>query len=186
VRYSNGNVANRVNQKICDLHFTADNVRHRLPRLFPIALCAALIGCPIFLAGVPPSGAATTGDSGGVEAMVRQINAVRRKEHLRLLQLDARLCAIARSHALDMLARNFIGHTNPDGLDPFARMARAHYRFGYAGENLAVDDTLDEVARDFFASPEHRENLLEPHFSRVGIGTVPSSNGEIVVEDFSD
>ncbi len=162
-------------------------MRHRLPRLFSISLCAALFGCQLFLAGVPPAVAATTsGDSGGVEAMVRQINAARRKQHLRLLQLDARLCAIARSHALDMLERNFISHTNPDGLDPFARMARAHYRFGYAGENLAVDDTLDEVSRDFFASPEHRENLLEPHFARVGIGTVPSTNGEIVVEDFSD
>jgi len=162
-------------------------VRHRLPRLFPIALCAALIGCELFMAGVPPADAvSTSGFSGSVEAMVRQINAVRRKEHLRLLQLDARLCAIARSHALDMLERNFIGHTNPDGLDPFARMARAHYHFGYAGENLAVDETLDEVARDLFASPEHRENLLEPHFARVGIGTVTSSNGEIVVEDFSD
>jgi len=163
-----------------------DNVRHRLPRLFPIALCAALIACELFLAGVPPAAAATTGGDSGVEAMVRQINAVRRKEHLRLLRLDARLCAIARSHALDMLERNFFSHTNPDGLDPFARMTRANYRFGYAGENLAVDETLDSVSRDLFASPEHRENLLEPHFSRVGIGTVPSSNGEIVVEDFSD
>lgn len=161
-------------------------MRHRLPRLFPIALCAALIGCELFLAGIPPAAAATTGGDSGVEAMVRQINAVRRKEHLRLLRLDARLCAIARSHALDMLARNFFSHTNPDGLDPFARMTRANYRFGYAGENLAVDETLDSVSRDLFASPEHRENLLEPHFSRVGIGTVPSSNGEIVVEDFSD
>jgi len=163
-----------------------DNVRHRLPRLFPIAFFTAVASCGIFFAGDNPAGAATTGDSGGVEALVHQINAVRRKEHLRLLRLDARLCAIARSHALDMLARNFVGHTNPDGLDPFARMARANYSFGYAGENLAVDVSLDSVTAEFFASPEHRENLLEPHFSRVGIGAVSSSDGEIVVEDFSD
>jgi uncharacterized protein YkwD len=164
-----------------------DNVRHRLPRLFPIALCTALVADGLFLAGVPPAAAATTSaDSSGVETLVRQINAVRRKEHLRLLRLDARLCAIARSHAIDMLERNFVGHTNPDGLDAFARMARANYSFGYAGENLAVDESLDSVNADFFASPEHRENLLEPHYSRVGIGTVPSGEGEIVVEDFSD
>jgi uncharacterized protein YkwD len=152
-----------------------------------MALSTAIGAC-LFSVGAPaPAGAMTTaGDSGGVEALVRGINAARRKQHLRLLKVDERLCAIARSHAVDMLTRNFFGHTNPDGLDPFARMRQANYRFGYAGENVAVDESLDSVARDFFNSPEHRENMLEPHYARVGIGTVPTGDGQIVVEDFSD
>ena len=162
-------------------------MRQRLPACFAVAISTLLGAYFLSPTGPRPAVAMTTaGDSGGVEALLREINAARRKQHLRLLRLDERLCAIARSHAVDMLTRNFLGHTNPDGLDPFARMRRANYRFGYAGENLAVDETLDSVARDFFNSPEHRENILEPHYSRVGIGTVPSSDGEIVVEDFSD
>ncbi len=162
-------------------------MRHTLPSFFAIAIFALSSGGACLPAIRAPAFAASTGSDGtGVADLVREINAARRKQHLRLLRIDERLCAIARSHALDMLSRKFFSHTNPDGLDPFARMKRANYRFGYAGENLAVDESLDSVARDFFDSPEHRENIMEPHYVRVGIGTVSSDDGEIVVEDFSD
>jgi len=35
-------------------------------------------------------------------------------------------------------------------------------------------------------SAGHRENILEPHYQKVGIGAIASAKGEIFVEDFSD
>ena len=162
-------------------------MRRRVPSLFAFASIAASSAWSLVLTiGIPAGAVTTAAEPDGVAVLVREINAARRRAHVRLLRVDERLCAIALSHARDMLSRNFVGHTNPDGLDPFDRMTRAHYPFGYAGENLGIDENLESIARDFFSSPEHRRNILEPHYSRVGIGTVDSRDGTIVVEDFSD
>lgn len=120
------------------------------------------------------------------EAMLRDVNARRKARGLAPLRLDAQLCAIARAHALDMAARAYLGHDTPEGESPFERLDAAHYRYGYAGENLALDRNVDAAARALWYSPEHRENILEPHYVRVGIAAVSSPDGEIFVEDFSD
>jgi len=40
--------------------------------------------------------------------------------------------------------------------------------------------------RALLGSHEHRGNMLEAHYARVGIAAVGSADGEIFVEDFSD
>jgi len=114
------------------------------------------------------------------------MNAVRLSSHLAPLRLDTRLCRIAYEHALDMQRRNYYSHVTPEGLSPFARMARSHFRFGYAGENLAVDQSARVIFHDFWTSNEHRSNMLGAHYVRVGIASIVASVGTIVVEDFSD
>lgn len=121
-----------------------------------------------------------------VQAMLDDVNARRRSKGLAPLQLDPQLCAIARAHAVDMAARSYFDHDSPEGESPFERMDRAHYRYGYAGENLALDRSVDAAANALWHSPEHRENILEPHYAKVGIAAVVSPDGEIFVEDFSD
>ena len=118
--------------------------------------------------------------------MLRALNAARVANGLRRLALDPRLCTIARSHAFDMVERGYFGHVSPDGVSPFDRMVRAHYRFGYAGENLALDRSARAAALALWQSSEHRNNILEPHYAKVGIAAVASTDGEIFVEDFSD
>jgi uncharacterized protein YkwD len=119
-------------------------------------------------------------------AMLAAINAERASRGLGALSLDPRLCEIARSHAEDMAERRYFGHTTPEGLSPFARMDRANYRYSYAGENLALDQSVEAASQALWHSREHRSNILEPHFERVGIAAVALSDGEIFVEDFSD
>jgi uncharacterized protein YkwD len=119
-------------------------------------------------------------------AMLAALNAERAENGLAALSFDARLCDIARSHARDMVRRRYFGHVDPDGVDPFGRMRRSHYPFGFAGENIALDAGVDAADRALFASLEHRANILQPHFNRVGIAAVSSTNGEVFVEDFSD
>jgi len=122
-----------------------------------------------------------------VSVLLGRINAARRAYHERLVRLDLRLCRIAVAHAVDMVEHNYFDHVSLDGLSPFDRMHAIHYRFGYAGENLALDLDARSVAQALWNSPEHRRNLLEPHYAHVGIAAVPAGGGEIiVVEDFSD
>ena len=120
------------------------------------------------------------------DAMLDALNAERASHGLVRLSLDERLCEIARSHAEDMAQRSYFGHTTPEGLSPFARMARANYRFAYAGENLALDQSVAAASHALWLSIEHRSNILQPHFARVGIAAVSATDGEIFVEDFSD
>jgi len=123
---------------------------------------------------------------GDIRVLLSALNAERTSRGLAPLGLDPNLCKIARSYASEMAERNFFGHTSPDGDTPFKRMDRAHYRYGYAGENIALDESPASAAQALWRSNSHRENILEPHYSKVGIGAIESASGEIFVEDFSD
>jgi uncharacterized protein YkwD len=119
-------------------------------------------------------------------ALFRDLNAARAAAGLAPLDLPPRLCAIARAHASDMVTRRYFGHDSPDGLSPFARMDRAGWRYGYAGENLALDVDERAASRTLYRSNGHRDNMLEPHYAHVGIAAIETGQGEIFVEDFSD
>jgi len=120
------------------------------------------------------------------QAMLDILNAERAGQGLEPLAFDPRLGAIARSHAVDMAVRGYFGHVNPEGAGPFDRLNRAHLRYTYAGENLALDASVTSASSELWCSSEHRSNILQPRFARVGIAAVRAADGEIFVEDFSD
>jgi uncharacterized protein YkwD len=119
-------------------------------------------------------------------ALWADLNATRRSAGLRTLVLEPRLCRIAQAHAADMVARRYFAHVSPDGVGPFERLTRAGWRYGYAGENLALDVSEEQAERHLLASTPHRENMLEPHYLRVGIAVVATDSREVFVEIFSD
>jgi uncharacterized protein YkwD len=141
----------------------------------------------IGLTGAPgPAAVAYHERTADAQALLQDVNAHRLGLGLAPLRLDPQLCAIARAHALDMASRSYFGHTSPDGESPFDRMNRAHFGYGYAGENLALDESVNAAAAALWHSPEHRENILEPHYAKLGVAAVLAPQGEIFVEDFSD
>ncbi|MBD5655766.1 MAG: CAP domain-containing protein [Candidatus Eremiobacteraeota bacterium] len=133
-----------------------------------------------------PLKASCGGDAYEVRTLLASMNAARRSKHLRPLMLDRRLCRVAHDHALDMARRGYFGHTTPEGEDAFDRMTASKCRFGYAGENLAIGLNARVIFHDFWESYEHRLNMLGGHYLRVGIASIESAVGTIVVEDFSD
>jgi uncharacterized protein YkwD len=55
------------------------------------------------------------------------------------------------------------------------------------GENVAHAIDVTRAHRALWASPSHRENLLQPRFDRVGIGIALDADGSIwVCEVFAD
>jgi uncharacterized protein YkwD len=88
---------------------------------------------------------------------------------------DTRLLAAASAHSTDMVTRNYLSHTNPEGQDQSARAMAAGYPGG-AGENIAANNTgtafsLFEQWRN--STQGHNENMLNPAYKAAGFGIDP-------------
>lgn len=87
------------------------------------------------------------------------------------LAVDPHLTAAAQGHSADMVARNFYAHTAPDGSRARDRAAAAGYPHQGIGENIACGQrSPGEVVRGWMNSPGHRENILRPDYTRIGVG----------------
>lgn len=100
-------------------------------------------------------------------------NAFRAQHGLPDLLWNERLEKAARSHSEDMANRNFFSHTNPDGLEPWDRIAATGYHMSACAENIAmmsmgVDAVL--VMDGWINSSSHRTNLLNKDCDEFGIG----------------
>lgn len=97
-----------------------------------------------------------------------------------------KLANAAREHATDMYLYNYFNHTGPDGRTMQNRIQSAGYNYnGYQsytiGENIAQgQQTITEVSDDWFKSPSHCKNLMNPAFKEIGI----AENNRYWVQDF--
>ncbi|HUX35833.1 MAG TPA: CAP domain-containing protein, partial [Candidatus Paceibacterota bacterium] len=95
----------------------------------------------------------------------------------------------AKMKAEDMAKNGYFAHTSPAGKTPWYWLDQAGYNFSYAGENLAVNFVgSEDVQNAWMASPSHKENILNPNFSEIGIatatGTYQGKEAIFVVEFF--
>jgi len=102
--------------------------------------------------------------------MLDLVNKERAAKGLNILKPDPELTVVARSHSRDMFARGYFAHISPEGKSPFDRMKEAHVNFLTAGENLALAHSLSIAHNGLMNSPGHRANILNPSYSRLGIG----------------
>lgn len=116
---------------------------------------------------------------------VELLNADRRANGLSDLKVSSALTAVARSHAQDMVDRNFFSHTNPDGKTLSDRLNQAGISFSAAGENIAENTSVQTAETSFMNSSGHRSNILNSTYTTVGIGVAFDSAGHVyVVQDF--
>jgi uncharacterized protein YkwD len=82
------------------------------------------------------------------------------------------------SHSRDMAQRNFFDHDNLEGVNPFQRMAKAGYKFGYAGETIAAGQNgIASVMGSWLNSPGHCSILMSDNFKEVGAACVKNKTG---------
>ena len=98
------------------------------------------------------------------------------------LQIDAALVAVARERSADMVQQGYFGHVSPSGETAFLLLDRYGIPYGWAGENLARNNYPDEecvfvAVRDWMASEGHRENILNVHYTAIGVGAAVDSSG---------
>lgn len=105
------------------------------------------------------------------------------------LAWNSTLQKAAQLKAEDMIKNGYFAHTSPLGITPWFWLKEAKYNFIYAGENLALDFTESiNVENAWLNSPKHKENVLNSHFTEIGItavdGFFEGRNTTFVVEFF--
>lgn len=145
-----------------------------------------------------------------VQGIQDGINAARAEKNLPPLTMDANLQYIAQARSNDMIARSFFSHTDPrNGRILFQDLLdNQKYPYLFAGENIAeirnqgafvppsftvyarysAPDLAQQFVTGWINSPDHYENIINPHFSRTGIAIAVSADGTRVVatQVFSD
>lgn len=88
------------------------------------------------------------------------------------LVMNPVLMGAAQAKANDMAEKSYFAHISPEGVTPWHWFDKVGYKFSYAGENLAVNfsDSID-VGEAWMNSPGHRANILNDHFTEIGIAT---------------
>lgn len=124
-----------------------------------------------------------------VNSVLNLINQDREEQGLSDLQKNNLLMKVAQDKLDDMVANHYFAHTSPAGKTPWYWYEKDGYNYQYAGENLAINFlTAENQNRAWMKSPEHRKNILNPHYFQtgiaVGVGKVDGHNSMIAVEEF--
>jgi uncharacterized protein YkwD len=139
------------------------------------------------------------------------INRERENDGLSPLAFNKSLEGIARKHSKDMAGRNYFSHYSPEGHGfsdrykqaGYACKARVKEMSYFAGaENIYQNNLYNRVTivngvkyydwnspetiaettvKGWMDSPEHRKNILMPHWQSEGIGVAISSDGKIYI-----
>lgn len=111
-------------------------------------------------------------------------NVVRQEAGCDTLEWYEDAAEVARRHSADMEARQFFSHVNPDGLNPFDRLAEAGIHYKAAAENILHGEaTASRALGLWLESPGHRENLVNCDFTHHGVGRVDSYWTHIFLRD---
>ncbi len=118
----------------------------------------------------PPS--CDPASNGSVEsALITLINQERLGRGLTALSPQGQLATAARDHSADMACNNFFSHTGSDGSLPWDRVSALGYSYAAIAENIFAGSSNAQIAFDaWMNSPGHRENMLNPTYTEIGIG----------------
>jgi len=117
------------------------------------------------------------------QAVLNLTNAERQKAGLKPLQIDKKLMDSARQKSTDMATKNYFSHTSPTYGSPFDQMKANGITYRSAAENIAMGQrSAEEVVKAWMESPGHRQNILTPDFTHIGIGY--DANGQYWTQQF--
>jgi uncharacterized protein YkwD len=132
--------------------------------------------------------------------VLQQLNAIRVEHHLVPLTLSSRLTVASKQHTTEMGDDGYFEHSSHDGTAFWKRILRWYPQAGFhtwsVGENLlwSSPDVGPARALDLWMhSPEHRANILSPHWREIGLsavhfasapGTYRGSQVTIITTDF--
>jgi uncharacterized protein YkwD len=122
--------------------------------------------------------------------ILQQLNALRASHHLRPLTLSRPLSVAALAHTKEMAEEGYFAHESGNGSPFWKRIQRFYGSSGYGywsvGENLlwsAPDVDSAEAIKLWFNSPEHKKNMLDPHWRELGVAALHVSSAPGVYGD---
>lgn len=110
-------------------------------------------------------------------------NARRASQGLAPLRANGYLVGVARIRSQDMATNDYFAHTSPvTGDTAFSLMDAYGIGFGWAGENLAMNnypaaEAVGVADQALWDSPPHKENILNPNYTEMGIGLRVNADG---------
>lgn len=112
-----------------------------------------------------------TGVSSFEKEVVELVNQEREKYGYSPLQIDTRLTVVARKKSADMRDNRYFSHQSPTYGSPFDMLEKENIRYTMAGENIAAGQrTPSQVVKDWMNSEGHRQNILNPNYTHIGVG----------------
>jgi uncharacterized protein YkwD len=133
----------------------------------------------------PPAGTMTEDEEAMALECFDRMNAERRDAGVDELQWLDPATDAAFLHSLDMDVRDFFDHVNPDGDGPGTRLHAQGIPWSACAENIArgyVD--AEAVIAGWMASEGHRENMLSPLYTHVGVGVREGAGGPFWTQNF--
>jgi uncharacterized protein YkwD len=118
------------------------------------------------------------------QANLHYLNEERQRRGLPPVEWDDSAAGVALGHSRDMADNDFFGHTSPTTGNVVSRFAKAGITVLLIRENLARGYGPKGMHDSLMASPAHRENILAPEVTHVGIGCVeapPEGNSELAL-----
>jgi uncharacterized protein YkwD len=113
------------------------------------------------------------------EKILELTNKERAKVKLAPLRPSPILFRVARAHSANMAKQGKMDHVL-DGKNPFQRIKAAGYAYFRAGENVAYDEggvMPARIMKGWMESKYHRENILNPAYTEIGLGVVSDPKG---------
>jgi uncharacterized YkwD family protein len=128
---------------------------------------------------------ATKGLTADEKQMLDLVNQERAKQGIAPLKINADLEKLARMKAQDMIDKNYFSHQSPTYGSPFDMMNKYGVKYNTAGENIAGNSSVQAAHTALMNSAGHRQNILNPNFTEVGIGIVDGGPyGKMFVQMF--
>ncbi|GAA0777549.1 CAP domain-containing protein [Clostridium subterminale] len=138
----------------------------------------------------------TTTDTGDFSSQIEQlivtkVNEERARAGMSTLSYSSLMEKYARIKSKDMGDRNYFDHKNLEGELITSQMARDGISYRAWGENIAyiggVSD-INELANQFMInwmnSQGHRENILSPDYTSIGVGVYKAGNRYYATQEF--
>jgi len=118
--------------------------------------------------------------------MLRLVNAERAAAGLAPVELDSALTQAARAHSEEMFRLGYFSHLSPVSGDPGDRLDAAGIHYLVSGENLAYAPSVTIAHQNLMNSPGHRAIILDPTFTRLGIGIIHGDHrGLMISQEFA-
>lgn len=106
-----------------------------------------------------------------INQAVNLTNKQRVQSGLEPLTVNSQLTAAAQNHTNNMALDDFFSHTGINGSSMSDRIRSQGYDFSYAAENIGAGYENPQAAIEgWMNSSGHRENLLNPNVTEIGVG----------------
>ena len=121
-------------------------------------------------------------------AIVALTNQLRAQHGLAALTVNSSLTSAAQTYSRIMAVNDWFSHEGPDGSTMSSRVTAAGYAgWSFLGENLYrgfYADPASSIVQAWMDSPAHRDIILSPKATEIGVGCYVSADFRWCAQEF--